>query len=334
MSYKIKKPFKILSMGAYIPKQKVSSSELEKRLNLGEGWIMKANGVKHRYHVSGEETGAFMGARALEEALEKADLSFNDLDLLIEASGSFDFPIPQNACLIPRELGFLEAGVPCWDVDSTCLGFVTALDMASYLLDGQRYKRIAIVNSEIASKSLNYEDPKSSTLFGDAATATIIGLPSDGEQAGVITADMKTYAQGAYYTRVKGGGNYLHPNEETQPTDFTFAMQGKLVMRLGMQRIPPFLDDLLNAGNIQMNAIDCIVPHQASKMALEFSKKVLKWDETKMVSILEDYGNCISASIPLALYHAIQSKQLNRGDSCLLIGTAAGLSLGGLVFVY
>ena len=168
------RPIKIRSIASYIPSQKISSEKLEQQLGLPKGWVMKANGVQNRYHVAAHETGAYMGAKALQKALDKAGLQFEDLDLLIDASGSFDHPIPHNACLIPKEMGILDAGIPCWDIDSTCLGFVTALDTASYLLEGKRYKNIAIVNSEIASKSLNPNDPKTATLFGDAATAAIV----------------------------------------------------------------------------------------------------------------------------------------------------------------
>lgn len=328
------KPIKIVSMGYYLPVQKMDSSMLEKQLGLEEGWILKTNGVRSRYYVNAQETGAYMGAQALQKALQRANMQFEDLDLLIDASGSFDFPIPHNACLIPRELGILDAGIPCWDVDSTCLGFVTALDMASYLLDGDRYSNIAIVNSEIASKSLNPKDPKSATLFGDAATATIVSYFPNDSRTGILVAGMETYAQGAHYTRVKGGGNALHPNTDTAFSDFTFVMEGKAVMRLGMQKILPFVQKLFAQVDLTMEDIDCIIPHQASKMALDFAKKVFKWRSDQMVSILADYGNCISASIPLALYTAIENGQLKRGDSCLLLGTAAGLSVGGLLFIY
>ncbi|MCP4440367.1 MAG: beta-ketoacyl-ACP synthase III [Aureispira sp.] len=328
------KPIKIVSMGQYLPVQKVDSASLEKELGLEEGWILKTNGVRSRHYVNAQETGAYMGAQALQKALNRANMQFEDLDLLIDASGSFDFPIPHNACLIPRELGILNAGIPCWDVDSTCLGFVTALDMASYLLDGSRYSNVAIVNSEIASKSLNPKDPKSATLFVDAAIATIVSYCSTDEGKGVLAAGMETYSQGAHYTRVKGGGNALHPNTKTTFSDFTFAMEGKAVMRLGMQKILPFVEKLFSTVELEMSDIDCIIPHQASKMALDFAQKVFKWRSDQMVSILADYGNCISTSIPLALYTAIESGQLQRGDSCLLLGTAAGLSVGGLVFVY
>jgi len=320
-------------MGHYLPQRQVSSSQLEQKLGLEAGWILRTNGVRYRHYVNEEETGAFMGAQALREALENAQIAFEELDLIIEASGSFDFPIPHNACLIPRELGYPQAGIPCWDIDSTCLGFVTALDTASYLLDGQRYKHIAIINSEIASKSLNPKQPKSATLFGDAATAAIVSYTAE-STSGVVAADMQTFSQGAHYTRVKGGGNALHPNTSSRAEDFTFAMEGKAVMRLGIQKIVPFVEQLLADAAISMEAIDCFVPHQASKMALDFVHKTFGWPQQKTVSVLADYGNCISASIPLALYMAIERQQLQEGQSCLLLGTAAGLSVGGLLFVY
>ena len=334
MNLKIQKPLKIISTGKYVPERKVSSEELEQELGIEPGWTYRSNGIMNRHRAKEEETGASMGANALKDALGRANMKFEDLDLLIEASASFDYPIPHNACLIPIELGLLDAGVPCWDVDSSCLGFVTALDMVSYLLDGKRYSKIAIVNSELTYQNLNPEDPKTVTLFGDAATAVIVSLPEEGEQSGIITADLETYSGGAHFTRIKAGGNANHTKDRPSDADLSFEMKGKEVMRMAMMKVGPFAEKLLGPVGVTMADIHCVIPHQASKRALDFAQKAFNWTNEQMVSIIADYGNCISASIPLALHEAIETGRLKRGEDCLLFGTAAGLSVGGLYFIY
>lgn len=326
------KALKILSMGRYLPQSKVLSSELEQKWGLETGWIKSVNGVEERHYASELESCAFMGGQALKQALERADMDFRELDLIIEASGSFDNPIPHDACFLPTQLGFPDHPIPCWNVDSTCLSFVTALDMLSYMLDGERYKKVAVVSSEIASKSLDPKHPKTASLFGDGAAAAIITLPDEGEEAGVLAADMITISSGATYTMVPGGGNAIHPNESNNKSDFCFQMQGSKVMKLGLQHGPSFIQALLEKAGLQASELDLFVPHQASKMAMEALQRLFKFPD--MVDILATHGNCISASIPLALESAISSGRLKRGDLCCLFGTAAGLSFGGLLLRY
>ena len=328
------KPIKITGIGKYLPKRIIHSEELEQQWNLPQGWIKKHNGVLQRHRASKEETNAYMAARALEQALNKANLGVEQLDLIIAANGSFDYPIPHSACLIPNEMGKADLGIPCWNVDSTCLSFVTALDMASYLLDGKRYQRIAITSSEIASNSLNPQEPKSATLFGDAATAVIIEQTPETESSGIITAGMQTFSQGAEYTIVQAGGNRIPPRTTQENALFEFHMEGTKVMRLGIQKIVPFLEQLLNEVDTTIADLDLFIAHQASKMALEFAKKAFGLNNDQHFTTLENYGNCIAASIPLTLCDAIEQNRLQRGDKCLLAGTAAGLSVGGLLFVY
>ncbi len=323
------KVIKILGMGRYLPKKKVHSAELEKAWGLEQGWVMKVNGVEQRHYADETESCTYMGAQALQQALERAKVNFKDLDLIIAASGSFDHPIPHGACFLPAALGYPDHPIPCWNVDSTCLSFVTALDMLSYMLDTKRYKKVAIVSSEIASKSLNPEDPKTASLFGDAAAAAIVGLPESNDHAGILAANMITISSGATYTMVPGGGNAIHPNTSNRFSDFTFQMQGSRVMRLALKEGPPFIQQLFEQAGIAAKDLKAFVPHQASKMAMEALQRL--FDFPYMENILATHGNCISASIPLALESAMRSGRLQDGDLCCLFGTAAGLSFGGLV---
>jgi len=328
------KPLKILGMGKYLPSYQVSSEQLEQAWGLENGWIYKLNGVRYRHYAAKDELRYQMGAKAFQQALDKANLSFTDLDLIIDASGSFDYPIPHNACFYPAALGYPEYPIPCWDIDSTCLSFVTALDTASYLLDGHRYKHIAIVSSEISSKALDPKDPKTASLFGDAAAAAIIGLPKEGTQNAILAADMKTYSKGATYTMMPGGGAAFPPGQLADKAMYSFQMQGSKVMRMAMQIVPPFVKGLLETAGIEITALNCFIPHQASKRGLQFARRAFQLKEEQLIDILAKYGNCISASIPLALCEAIEENRLQRGQYALLLGTAAGLSVGGILLRY
>lgn len=328
------KSLKILGMGKYLPVRRVTAKELEELHQIPEGWIVEHSGVRYRHYAT-FETGAYMGAEALTEALAKANLIFEDLDLIISAGASFDHPIPHRACWIPKQMGKLEAGIPCFDVDSTCLSFITALDLASSLLDGQRYQKIAIVSSEISSKSLNYKEWESSTLLGDGAAAAIVGFVEEESSSKVLNANMQTFAKGVANTMVFAGGNAAHGRDKNIADEaFTFHMKGRELLRLVMKITPPFVQNLFQSLDFEVKDIDLCIPHQASKAGLKMGQRLLHLSENQYFSHLETHGNCIAASIPMALYDAIENKRIVRGDKVLLIGTGAGLSIGGLVLVY
>ncbi|MEK7433042.1 MAG: 3-oxoacyl-[acyl-carrier-protein] synthase III C-terminal domain-containing protein [Cyanobacteriota bacterium] len=329
---------KIVSMGKYLPERIVTAEEFEKEHGIEAGWSVNMSGVSERHFANEKETCSFMGARALEKALEKAGMVYEDLDVIIGASGSFDHPIPYNACLIQREMGKEMSGTPCWDVDSTCLSFVTALDVLSYMIEAGRYKNVAIVTSEISSKSLNYNERESSTLLGDGAVATIITKTPEGESSMILGAEMQTFSKGAYHTSVLGGGNAIHPNsKDSKPDDFTFTMKGRAILEMSFELLPKFLEKLFMKSNVHPSTLALFVPHQASKFALIKGRELLAltgFNPDNLVDILATHGNCIAASVPMALHDAIEQGRAKRGDKIALVGTAAGLSLGGVILVY
>ncbi|MBC7474926.1 MAG: beta-ketoacyl-ACP synthase III [Candidatus Sericytochromatia bacterium] len=325
---------KISGMGKYLPERLVTSEELEKKMGLTAGWSYTHSGVKERHFVN-NETCSFMGARALELALKDANMKYEDLDAIIGASGSFDHPIPYNSCLIQKEMDQENSGTPCWDIDSTCLSFVTAFDVVSYLIEAGKYKNVAIVTSEISSKSLNYNEKESATLLGDGAAAAIISKSTPEEGSMIIGSLMETYSRGAFYTSVKGGGNTIHPNDpDSNPDDFTFNMKGRAILEMAFDKLPTFLKKLFVQSQVEMKDLTLVIPHQASKLGIDMAKQTFGITDTQLVNNLANHGNCIAASIPMALHDALRDGRAKRGDKICLIGTSAGLSLGGIIFVY
>jgi 3-oxoacyl-[acyl-carrier-protein] synthase-3 len=324
---------KIVGMGKFLPERIVTSEEIEKKMGLEPGWALEKSGVAQRHFVT-DETCTTMGARALERALKAAGMVYEDLDAIVGASGSYDHPIPYNSCLIQKEMGKGESGTPCWDIDSTCLSFVTALDVVSYLIEAGKYKTVAIVSSEISSKSLNYKERESATLLGDGAAAAIITKATPEEGSRILASELETYGKGAYYTSVKGGGNALHPNESDVLEDFTFHMKGRAILEMAFEKLPGFFEKLFGQVDFSIKDLDLFVPHQASKVALDMGKQAFNFSDKQFVNNLSTHGNCIAASIPMALHDAIEEGRVKRGDKICLIGTAAGLSVGGMIFIY
>jgi len=327
------KKIKIIGSGTYLPDNIIESENLEKKFNIPKGWSEKYSGVKQRHYIT-SETGAYMGARALESALKYAGIDYNELDLIISASGSFDHPIPHNSCLIQNEMGKFDDTIPSFDIDSTCLGFITSFDTISYMLDGDRYKKIAIVCSEVVSKNLDPNDWETQTLFGDGAVAFIFGLPKNNETSCVIAADTKTYPLGSKFAIVNSGGSTF-PSALNQSSEYyAFKMDGKKLIKLAIEHLKAFGTAFFDKLPIKIQELDLIIPHQASRVALNFFKKTFDLRDDKVFINLESRGNMLSASIPLALHEAITNKKIKRGDKILLIGTGAGFSIGALLLEY
>lgn len=327
------KPIKIVAMGTYLPR-KVSSSELESRYGIPNGWSLKYSGVANRHHVS-DETNGFMGARAAEKALKNANMTLDDIDLIVSAGGSFDYIIPNQASIIKNQMeGGEKNSCPTIDLDSTCLSFVAAISVVSNMMNNSNMKTALIISPEVASKALNPKNWETQTLFGDGAGAAVIQYDETSESR-IVKGIQKTYSEGAYNAIIEGGGlvNFFsdHPyNAEL----YSFKMQGKKMLRMAKKKLPEFIKDFFSDLDVSILDSDAIIPHQASKMGIHIFKQMYKFKPGQLKLSLEDYGNCIAASIPMTLSDCIERGEIKRGDTCFLIGTSAGFSIGALLFKF
>jgi 3-oxoacyl-[acyl-carrier-protein] synthase III len=330
----ITKRCRITGTGKYLPSHIVTSVELEKELDLPAGWIERFSGVKERRYAAGE-TNADMAVYALKQALENAEINMENVDLLISSSVTFDYILPYQAALILKGLGNgRKLNTPALDINSSCLSFVTAFDVAAGLLDGKKFTNIAIVSSEIASIGSDPADKESYTLFGDGAAAAILTWDNR-QESGVVKSMMKTYPEGYYYSIIRGGGNVYHIKYNPyNPALHSFKMDGKKLLRLAIATIPAYFNEFLNGTDLSIEDIDVIITHQASKAGLSLFKNLYPGLRGTLYSNLDTHGNCIAASIPMCLHDTIEKGILKRGDSCLLTGTAAGFAIGSVLIKY
>ncbi len=328
-------PIKIAGVGRYLPERVVSNSEIETlcKLNLPPGWIEKRTGIRERRWVNGE-SNSFMAAQAAREAITSADLRLTDIDLIINASGTQEQAIPDGGPLLQRELGLGDSGVPSFSIHATCLSFLMALDVASTFILSNRYQRILISSSDISSPGINFNEPESATLLGDGAAAVVLTPSFSVEASKIKTAHFETYGRGADLTVIKGGGTKNHPNQpHTKPEDNLFCMRGPQLLMMLRQYGPGFLERLRPGLSRGLGNIKLVVPHQASKLGLQVLS-YFGWPDEQIVVTLGTLGNCVAASIPMALYEVVKQGRVQRGDEILLLGTGAGLSFGGIILTY
>jgi 3-oxoacyl-[acyl-carrier-protein] synthase-3 len=275
-----------------------------------------------------------MGARALQQAMERAECTLRDVDCIVCANGTFSRPVPCTASAIQCELGDDARGIPCFDIDATCLSFVTALNLMTAALFAGQYQRVAIISTEVASCGLNLRHVESAGLFGDGAAACIIEKDISGS-GGIAGYHMVTDAKFNSICSIPGGGSDLPAQRYSQETasQYLFQMDGPLLLKRILRTIKPFLKELYNKAGCTQQDIRCVIPHQASPRGVEIVRDHLGFSEAQWFSIVEDYGNCIAASIPMALDIALTQGKVRTGDPVLLLGTGAGLSLAGAVVI-
>ena len=277
-----------------------------------------------RYRISGEEKQISLAVSACEKALENANITVNDIDCIVSASAVGIQPIPCMAALIHEKIA-KGTSIPALDINTTCTSFMTALDTMSYLLEAGRYKRILILSCDVASRALNPKQKESFQLFSDGAVAFIIEKTD--KEIGVIDAMQKTWSEGVHSTEIRGGLSNLHPENYSEETkeEFMFDMNGKTVLSLSMKKIPEMMKEFLENNDMKISDIDMVVPHQAS-VAMPIVMEKLGVPEDRFINEIKEFGNMVSASVPLALAHGLENRKIKNGDTILLIGTAAGLT--------
>jgi 3-oxoacyl-[acyl-carrier-protein] synthase III len=312
----------------------LSSDEIDQRAGRYEGWTAKTYLIESRAVASPQETTSLLGAIAGRQALAAAGWEPGDLDVIVGACAVMEQPIPGVACMVQRHLGLGGSGIPAFDVNATCLSFLVALDTVSLAFAAGRWRRALIVSADIASAALDFSDPEASVIFGDGAAAVAVEAVDDG--SGLLGWRLETYGDGADLCRLEAGGARLRPHDDLAAfmAGAVFKMDGFGVFKATAKHFPRFLDRLLEEANVAPRDIDIVTPHQASAAALEHLRRALPAGVGPVIDIFADHGNQIAASMPTALHAAIASGQLQRGQTALLVGTAAGVSLGGAVLRY
>lgn len=330
---------KIRSSGCYIPSVKVDSTELDQRFGFQPGHVENKTGIRTRYYANELETSPYMGARAVIDALQRADLCMKQVDALISVSATSAQLIPCTASLILQELGELDAGIAAFDFNATCLSFIVGFDAMAHLIAAGRYKRVALVSAEAAAVILNPQDWESASLIGDGAAAIIIERAGTGESSGIIGSRLETYPRGIPSCELRGLGTTLHPKgiRKVSEQDSYFRMDGQNLFGLTYRLMPGFIQRFMSETEQSPENIDLLIPHQASGPAVRIMLRRFVEPgahDDKIFIYLRDFGNVGAASIPLGIHLAIERRKLERGDRVLLVGTGAGLSLGAASFIY
>lgn len=321
-------PLKIIATGIATPTCKVTSAQLDTQLGLPSGTVEAQSGVASRQYAPDTQLQSELAALAVQDAISRANVPTDSVDLLLSVSGVTQQAMPSMAAAIAQHLN-LEPGTPAFDLNASCIGFLTGLQVAASLLNTRQYSRIALVASDLASRGVNWDSPESSLIFGDGAAATILEL-GDGT-TGIRAFKIETYPEGFNHCEVRAGGTRRNPRVGDEPLDYLFRMDGKAVFRLALKTLPAMLERVLQDAQVLLPEINAIIPHQASHLGMAHVTKRLGFSEDKVINIYATHGNQVSASIPTALHYAFENGFLKPGHKTLIMGTAAGFTLGAAV---
>lgn len=322
----------VLGSGGCLPSTIVTSDQIDLRLGKPAGWTFDNTGVAQR-HVVAHETQIDLALGAARAALEDAGLAANALDLIISANGIAYQTLPSTAPLLQRGLGLTDGAVATFDVNSTCLSFLTALELADALLATGRYARALIVSAEIASRALPWDSqPEVAALFGDGAAAVVVER-GQGLRAGLLAARFRSYPSGYEACEIGAGGTRFDFAQDRAAFEAhsRFRMDGRALFRLSAQHFVGFVEDLLRDAGLAQDQIDLVIPHQASPQALAHMTRLCGFEPDKVLNIASGLGNQIAASIPIGLDRARRSGRMPAGSRVLMLGTSAGVSFGGIV---
>ena len=329
------KGIKIIGTGSYLPKNIVKNEDFTKIVDTSDEWISSRTGIKERRFCSGEQTW-YMGAQAAVAAIENANISALDIDLIIATSITPDYYTPSLSCIVQGNIGAKNA--VSFDMNAACSGFVFAMDTAARYLNSGDYKTALVVSTEMLSRITDFTDRSTCVLFGDGAGAVVVTL-GEGEYSSYIKCEAESgsvlvgkmpKASNPFFSPQKDEEIDIYPNVTTQ---YVF-MDGKEVYKFATRVLPLSIKSVLEKSGLSMDDIDIIIPHQANVRIVKTACQNLDIRMDKMFINLDKYGNTSSASIPICIDELNRDGKLSAGVKLIAVGFGAGLTYGAVLIEF
>jgi 3-oxoacyl-[acyl-carrier-protein] synthase-3 len=314
---------KIIGIGKGIPKRKVSNDDLTSYIDTSDEWIFSRTGIKSRY-ICTDESLTDLSAAAAVQAMEKANLTSDEIDLIIGSTIGGDYRTPSLSCCVSGRVGLK---CPAFDINAACTGFIYALEIASCFLAQGKYKNILIVFAEMMSTQMDWNDRNTCVLFGDGAAACVV---TNGNA--LRYTNITAIAETSILNIPNGTGN--SPFAESKRETGFLCMQGQEVFKFAVNVVGTELKWALNALNIEAGQIDWFVLHQANKRIIDSVRTKLRQPEEKFPVNVERYGNISSVSIPLLMLEMLEDNKIKTGDIFFMCAFGAGLTAGSCVMVW
>ncbi|MEO6054432.1 MAG: beta-ketoacyl-ACP synthase III [Chthoniobacterales bacterium] len=313
----------IIGTGSYVPERILTNAELEKMVDTSDDWITSRTGIKERRIAAPNEHTSHLAAKAAERAMEQANVSIDEIDLIIVATVSPDTNFPSTACWVQKLLKAKNAA--CFDVSAACSGFLYAMEIAQQFISNHTYNTVLVIGADKLSALVNWEDRNTCVLFGDGAGAAI--LRSRGGSHGVITTYMGSDGNYGESLIMPGGGCALPVTSENIGQKLnTIRMNGREVFKLAVNSMLVAANKALSQSGLTIDDIKCVIPHQANMRIIEALGERLEIPLDKIYVNLDRFGNTSAAAVAIALDEANRNGRFEIGDYILMVVFGGGLT--------
>lgn len=318
---------KITGVGMYVPEEVVTNDDLSKMMDTSDEWIIERTGIKERrFFKEGVDSVSSMGAKAAEQALERAGKTAQDVDLIVMATLSSDYNFPGSGVLVQKLLPFRQ--IPAFDVKAQCSGFIYALSVADQFIKTGMYKNALVIGSEVQSNVFERSDRgrNMAVIFGDGAGAVVLEATTE-ENKGILTTKLHSdgkYAEELYLEHPGSRRKERFTPDMLEKGELLPHMNGKLVFVNALKYFPEVIREALTECNLKDEDIDLLIPHQANARITVAVQKEMNLPDEKVVSNIDRFGNTTAASIPIALCEAWEEGRLKEGDLIAIAAFGSG----------
>lgn len=328
---------KIVSTGMYVPQRLITNKDLEEMMDTNDEWIQQRSGiVERRWIEPGKDTTLSMAVEASQQALDRANLKADDIDMIIFGALVTDYIFPGTGCLLQEALGFSK-NIPALDIRNQCSGFVYGLSVADAWIRTGDYKRILLVASEIHSTSMDIstEGRDIAVLFGDGAGAMIIEANDDASSQimGTVLHSQGVGAQNLCLTK-PSSNDWPRIKRDGFDPECLPKMDGRQVFKNAVTRMTEVVHELCEKTNFKKEDIDFVVAHQANMRINQMVMDNLGLAAEKTHNTLQKYGNTTMATIPITFDEALLESKVKRGDHVVFVAFGAGFTWGATLLKY
>lgn len=318
---------RIVGTGSYLPEKILTNHDLEKMVDTSDQWIVERTGIHQRHIAANEETTSDLALQAAKKAIEQAEVSHSEIDLIIVATTTPDRIFPSTACLLQEKLDI--HGCAAFDVQAVCTGFVYALSIADKFIKTGSAKCALVVGAEALSRIIDWKDRATCVLFGDGAGAVIVKAS---EEPGVLSTHL--HADGQYKDLLTVNAGISENIDVFKNGETYIQMKGNEVFKTAVNTLGSIVDETLSANNLKKSDIDWLVPHQANIRIIAATAKKLRMSMDSVVTTVGQHGNTSAASIPLAFDVAVRDGRIKPGETVLMEAFGGGFTWGSVLMKF
>ncbi len=312
----------ITGWGMSVPDRVLTNADLERMVETSDEWIVSRTGIRERRVVGPRDTTTSLSVAAAKQALEKANLTAGDLDLIIVATCTPDQFLVSEACLVQGELG---GNAAAFDLGAACSGFVYALSTASQFIQAGTHQRVLVIGADTLTRFVDYSDRTTCILFGDGAGAFV--LEASNEPRGVLSTVLGADGGGYKHLYIPGWGAFVPESAGIFPEYRPYLqMNGREVFRFAVTVMGDAAVEAVEKAGLGFEDIDMLIPHQANLRIIDAAARRLNLSMDKVWVNLDRYGNTSAASIPIAMVEAEGAGKLAEGDNLVLVAFGGGLA--------